>query len=54
MNYPFHTSGAGVGGLSCALALSKYPDIEVVVYEAAAKFGELGAGIGVWPRELRL
>jgi salicylate hydroxylase len=47
------SSGGGVGGLTCALALSKYPDIDVVVYEAAAKFEELGAGIGLWPRELR-
>jgi len=42
--------GAGVGGLTCALALSQYPDIDVVVYEAATKLDEVGAGIGVWPR----
>lgn len=32
------------------MALSKYPDIEVDIYEAATKFSEVGAGIGVWPR----
>ena len=32
------------------VALSKYPDIEVTVYEAAKEFSEVGAGIGVWPR----
>lgn len=42
--------GGGVGGLTCALALCRYPDIDVVVYEAATKFGEVGAGIGLWPR----
>lgn len=32
------------------MALSKYPDIDVDIYEAATKFSEVGAGIGVWPR----
>ena len=32
------------------VALPKYPDIEVGVYEAAKEFDEVGAGIGVWPR----
>ncbi|KAF8229500.1 FAD/NAD(P)-binding domain-containing protein [Tricholoma matsutake] len=42
--------GGGIGGLSTAVALSKYPDIDVDIYEAAAQFSEVGAGIGVWPR----
>ncbi|KAG6835640.1 hypothetical protein H0H93_016271 [Arthromyces matolae] len=42
--------GGGIGGLSLAVALSKYPDIHVDIYEAAARFSEVGAGIGVWPR----
>jgi salicylate hydroxylase len=33
-----------------SVALSKYPDIDVDIYEAAAEFAEVGAGIGVWPR----
>jgi hypothetical protein len=43
-------SGGGVGGLTLAFALSKSPDIHVDVYEAASKFAEIGAGIGVWWR----
>jgi salicylate hydroxylase len=35
---------------SLSVALSKYPDIDVDIYEAAAQFTEIGAGIGVWPR----
>ncbi|KAI0741323.1 FAD/NAD(P)-binding domain-containing protein [Daedaleopsis nitida] len=42
--------GGGVGGLVCAVALSRYHDIPVDVYEAAGAFTEIGAGIGVWPR----
>jgi salicylate hydroxylase len=43
-------SGGGVGGLTLAYALSKSPDIRIDVYEAASKFTEIGAGIGVWWR----
>ncbi|TFK94532.1 FAD/NAD(P)-binding domain-containing protein [Polyporus arcularius HHB13444] len=43
--------GAGLGGLLLALFLQKYStDIDVDIYESAAKLAELGAGIGVWPR----
>jgi salicylate hydroxylase len=43
-------SGGGIGGLTLAYALSKSSDIHVDVYEAASKFTEIGAGIGVWWR----
>ena len=43
-------SGGGIGGLLLAVSLSKYPDIQVDVYEAAKVFSEIGAGIGLWPR----
>ncbi|KAH9988557.1 salicylate hydroxylase [Russula vinacea] len=48
----FHVAicGGGIGGLTLAFALSKSPDISVDVYEAASKFTEVGAGIGVWWR----
>ncbi|TFY53781.1 hypothetical protein EVJ58_g9254 [Rhodofomes roseus] len=46
--------GGGVGGLACAVALSRYPDIEVNVYEAASKFAEVGAGVGIWPRAWKI
>lgn len=47
-------SGGGVGGLVCAVALSRYPDIQVDVYESAGAFTEIGAGIGVWPRTWKI
>lgn len=34
-----------------SVALSEFPDIEVEVYEAATQFAEVGAGIGIFPRE---
>ncbi|KDR80975.1 hypothetical protein GALMADRAFT_1117498 [Galerina marginata CBS 339.88] len=42
--------GAGIGGLTTAVALSRYPDIEVEIYEAAEKLAEVGAGIGLFGR----
>ncbi|KIJ55835.1 hypothetical protein M422DRAFT_240459 [Sphaerobolus stellatus SS14] len=44
--------GAGIGGLSFALGLSRYDDIEIHIYEAAEKFKEIGAGIGIWGRAI--
>ncbi|KIJ64716.1 hypothetical protein HYDPIDRAFT_175280 [Hydnomerulius pinastri MD-312] len=46
--------GGGVGGLTLAVALSKYPDIEVEVFEAAKCFTEIGAGVGIWPRAFKV
>ncbi|KAJ7698138.1 hypothetical protein B0H17DRAFT_1051225 [Mycena rosella] len=46
--------GAGVGGLTLALALSRYPDIEIEVYEAATTLAEIGAGIGIFPRPWKI
>ncbi|TCD68035.1 hypothetical protein EIP91_011646 [Steccherinum ochraceum] len=46
--------GGGIGGLICALALSRYPDIQVDVYEAAREMAEIGAGIGLWPRTWKI
>ncbi|KAL0954169.1 hypothetical protein HGRIS_005302 [Hohenbuehelia grisea] len=42
--------GAGIGGLTCALALSRYPDIQIDIYESASKLAEIGAGIGLFSR----
>lgn len=47
-------SGGGVGGLTLAVALSKAPNIEVDIYEAASEFAEIGAGVGVWPRTWKI
>lgn len=43
-------SGGGIGGLCLAVALSRYPDIQVDVYEAAERFKEIGAGVMIWSR----
>lgn len=34
----------------CALALSRCPDIEIEIYEAASQLAEVGAGFGIFPR----
>jgi salicylate hydroxylase len=39
--------GGGIGGLCLALGLRKHPHIDVQIYEAAHKFSEVGAGIGI-------
>jgi salicylate hydroxylase len=41
--------GGGIGGLCTAIGLLKHPHLDVQVYEAAHKFSEIGAGIGVGP-----
>lgn len=43
-----------MGGLIAALALSRFPNIQVDVYEAARELTEVGAGIGMWPRTWRI
>ncbi|KZT74947.1 FAD/NAD(P)-binding domain-containing protein [Daedalea quercina L-15889] len=45
--------GAGVVGLTCALALLQ-KGVSVEVFEAAAQFGEIGAGIGIGPNAARV
>ena len=45
--------GGGIGGLSAALAMLK-AGCDVHVYEAAARFGEIGAGIQISPNASRL
>lgn len=47
-------SGGGVDDLTLAVALSKYPDIEVEVFETARQFTEAGPGIGIWPRGFKV
>ncbi|KAI0033745.1 hypothetical protein K488DRAFT_23662, partial [Vararia minispora EC-137] len=46
--------GGGVGGLTLACALSQSPDIQIDIYEAAMRFAEIGAGIGLWWRGKRI
>lgn len=47
-------SGGGIAGLCLGVALARYPDIELNVYEAAATFKEVGAGVMMWGRVWRV
>ncbi|KAJ3502824.1 hypothetical protein NLJ89_g8712 [Agrocybe chaxingu] len=44
--------GGGMCGLACAIVLNR-AGIDVNVFEAATKFGEVGAGVGFGPNSLR-
>ncbi len=44
--------GGGIGGLATALALGQH-GWQVEVLERAAAFGEVGAGLSLWPNALR-
>ncbi|KAI0332310.1 FAD/NAD-P-binding domain-containing protein [Cubamyces sp. BRFM 1775] len=46
--------GGGIGGLTLAVALSRYPNIRVDVYEAAGQFKEIGAGVMIWSRTWKI
>jgi hypothetical protein len=35
----------GIGGLSLAIGLLRHPHLDVHIYESAAAFGEIGAGV---------
>ncbi|KAI0363144.1 FAD/NAD(P)-binding domain-containing protein [Pilatotrama ljubarskyi] len=45
--------GGGVCGLICAIALQK-AGVPVQLFEAAAAFGEIGAGLGIGPNAVRV
>ncbi|KIY46860.1 FAD/NAD(P)-binding domain-containing protein [Fistulina hepatica ATCC 64428] len=48
--------GAGIVGLLCAIGLTRAPNgakMKVEVFEAAAEFGEIGAGIGLGPNAIQ-
>lgn len=44
--------GAGIGGLAAAIGLRR-AGIAVAVYEQAARLGEVGAGITLWPNAVK-
>jgi len=46
--------GGGVGGLCLAIALSRYPDLQVDVYEAVEDLVETGPGVIFWERAWRV
>lgn len=45
--------GGGIGGVALAVALSRQPDLEVHLFEAAARFSEIGAGVSFGPNAVR-
>uniref|UniRef100_A0A093VEG5 Salicylate hydroxylase n=1 Tax=Talaromyces marneffei PM1 TaxID=1077442 RepID=A0A093VEG5_TALMA len=45
--------GAGVGGLTLAIALKQNPNLSVQLYERASELKEIGALVGVGPNALR-
>lgn len=45
--------GGGLGGICTALKLLEYPNIRTIIYEGAAQFAEIGAGILVGPNARR-
>jgi 2-polyprenyl-6-methoxyphenol hydroxylase-like FAD-dependent oxidoreductase len=50
---PILVVGAGIGGLTAALAL-RHHEIPCVVYEQAPELREIGAGLGLWPAPLQV
>lgn len=40
--------------MTLGVALSRYPDIEIAVYEAAGSLKEVGAGVMIWGRTWRV
>ncbi|KAF8526225.1 FAD/NAD(P)-binding domain-containing protein [Hysterangium stoloniferum] len=45
--------GGGIGGLTLALALARYADLQLEIYEGATKFEEIGAGLALWGRSVQ-
>ena len=46
--------GAGMGGLTAAIALTRIAGVHVTVFEQASKLGEVGAGVTVAPNGQRV
>lgn len=45
--------GAGIAGLTAAIALKNHPRIDVQIYERAAELQEIGASIALGPNGMR-
>ena len=56
----FHVAvvGGGIGGLACALSLAHhsaaFPSLRIDVYEQAAQYSEIGAGVGIGVNAARI
>ena len=46
-------AGAGIAGLTAAIALQKHPGIEVQIYEGASELQEIGASIALGPNGMK-
>lgn len=46
-------AGAGISGLTAAIALRKHPNIRVEIYEQAKELREIGASIALGPNGMR-
>jgi salicylate hydroxylase len=46
-------AGAGIAGLTAAIALQKHPGIDVQLYERASKLEEIGASIALGPNGMK-
>lgn len=46
--------GAGIAGLTAAIALQDQPQLDVQIYERATKLHEVGATIALGPNGLRI
>ncbi|KAF1951394.1 mannitol 1-phosphate dehydrogenase [Byssothecium circinans] len=51
--YTLAIVGGGISGLVLAIALTKH-QIPITIYESAAQFGEIGAGVGFQPNFVRV
>jgi len=45
--------GAGIAGLTAAIALKSHPAVNVQIYERAAELREIGASIALGPNGMR-
>ena len=46
-------AGAGISGLTVAIALRKHPNVRVELYEQAKELREIGASIALGPNGMR-
>ncbi len=53
MSHKLIISGGGIGGMAAALALHR-AGMDVTVFERSPAFGEVGAGISLWPNATRV
>lgn len=45
--------GAGIAGLTAAIALANHPGIDIQIYERATELKEIGASIALGPNGMR-